>query len=143
MLRRLGRQGRTPTTTSACRCRRPCLRPPFPSITGLLAGGQGNGGLGFVRRQCLAAELEFARGAWLLCGFCFLVALAMRKRRRCRGIISPGFFRSPMAIYSDANGETGETCVGVQGRRIIVFFRRHEDRSWPMRLGGSVLGICA
>ncbi|KAF8725472.1 hypothetical protein HU200_019997 [Digitaria exilis] len=40
---------------------------------------------------------------------------------RCRGIISPGFFRSPVAIYSDANGEAGETCVGVQGRRIIFF----------------------
>nr|CAB3494800.1 unnamed protein product [Digitaria exilis]CAB3499745.1 unnamed protein product [Digitaria exilis] len=68
----------------------------------------------------------------------------MRKRRRCRRIISPGFFLSPVAIYSDANGEAGETCVEVQGRRIIVFFRlRHGGRSWPMRLGGSVLGICA
>ncbi|KAF8687014.1 hypothetical protein HU200_043295 [Digitaria exilis] len=43
----------------------------------------------------------------------------MRKRRRCRGIISPGFFRSPVAIYSDTNGEARETCVGVQGRRIV------------------------
>nr|CAB3457258.1 unnamed protein product [Digitaria exilis] len=46
----------------------------------------------------------------------------MRKRRRYRGIISPGFFCSPMAIYSDANGEAGETCVGVQGRHIVFFF---------------------
>jgi hypothetical protein len=34
----------------------------------------------------------------------------MRKRRRCRGIISPNFFRSPMVIFSNANGEARETC---------------------------------
>jgi hypothetical protein len=29
-----------------------------------------------------------------------------------------------MAIfYSDINGEAGETCPGVEGRRIVVFFR--------------------
>ncbi|KAF8778972.1 hypothetical protein HU200_003077 [Digitaria exilis] len=56
------------------------------------------------------------RRSMLLCGFYF-------PRRRCREIISSGFFRSPVAIYSDANREAGETCVGVQGRRIIVFFR--------------------
>nr|CAB3497821.1 unnamed protein product [Digitaria exilis] len=79
----------------------------------------------------------------LLCGF-YLVAPTMRKRRHCREIISSGFLRSPVAIYSDANREAGETCVGVQGRRFIVFFRLHRGgRSWPMRLGGSVLGICA
>jgi hypothetical protein len=33
------------------------------------------------------------------------------------------FFRSPMAIYSDVNGEAEETCPGVEGRRIVVFFR--------------------
>jgi hypothetical protein len=38
----------------------------------------------------------------------------MRKRRCCRGIISPSFFRSPMAIYSDINGEAGETCPGAR-----------------------------
>jgi hypothetical protein len=32
-------------------------------------------------------------------------------------------FSHPMAIYSDVNGEAGETCPGVEGRRIIVFFR--------------------
>ncbi|KAF8710106.1 hypothetical protein HU200_029836 [Digitaria exilis] len=69
------------------------------------------------------------RRSMLLCGFYL--------RRHCREIISSGFLRSPVAIYSDANREAGETCVGVQGRRFIVFF------SWPMRLGGSVLGICA
>jgi hypothetical protein len=68
----------------------------------------------------LAVELGFAGGAWLLCG---LVFLAMRKRRCCRGIISLNFFRSPMAIYSDVNGEAGETCSGIEGRRIVVFFR--------------------
>jgi hypothetical protein len=68
-------------------------------------------------------ELGFARGAWLLYNFIFLVASAMRKRRRCRGIISPSFFRSPMAIYSDVNREVGETCPGVEGRHIVVFFR--------------------
>jgi hypothetical protein len=66
-------------------------------------------------------ESGFAGGAWLLCGLVFLTA--MRKRRRCRGIISPSFFRSLMAIYSDVNGEAGETCPGVEGRRIVVFFR--------------------
>jgi hypothetical protein len=71
----------------------------------------------------LAVELGFARGAWLLCGLVFLVASAMWKQRRCRGIISPSFFRSPMAIYSDVNGKAGETCPGVEGRHIIVFFR--------------------
>jgi hypothetical protein len=30
---------------------------------------------------------------------CFLAALVMRKRRRGKGIISPSFFRSPIAIY--------------------------------------------
>jgi hypothetical protein len=68
-------------------------------------------------------ESGFAGGAWLLCGLVFLAVTAMRKRRRCRGIISPSFFRSPMAIYSDVNGEAGETCPGVEGRRIVVFFR--------------------
>jgi hypothetical protein len=53
----------------------------------------------------------------------FLAALAMRKRRRCRGIISPSFFRSLMAIYTDVNREAGETCPGVEGRHIVVFFR--------------------
>jgi hypothetical protein len=48
---------------------------------------------------------------------------AMRKRRCCIGIISPSFFRSPIAIYSDVNGEAGETCPGVEGRRVVVFFR--------------------
>ena len=28
-----------------------------------------------------------------------------------------------MAIYSDVNGEAGETCPGVEGRRIVVFFQ--------------------
>nr|CAB3460597.1 unnamed protein product [Digitaria exilis] len=66
----------------------------FPSVAGFIAG--------------------FAGGArLLLCGFLFLAVSAMRKRRRCRGIISPGFFCSPVAIYSDANREAGETCDGV------------------------------
>jgi hypothetical protein len=68
-------------------------------------------------------ELGFARGAWLLCGLVFLVVLVMRKRRRYRGIISHSFFRSPMAIYFDINGEAGESCSGVEGRRIVAFFR--------------------
>jgi hypothetical protein len=68
-------------------------------------------------------ELGFARGAWLLRGLVFLVASAMWKRWRCRGIISPSFFRSPMAIYSDVNGEAVETCLGVEGQRIINIFR--------------------
>ena len=68
-------------------------------------------------------ELGFAEGAWLLYGLLFLVTSAMRKRRRRSGIISPSFFRSPMAIYSDVNGEAGETYPGVGGRRIVVFFR--------------------
>jgi hypothetical protein len=28
-----------------------------------------------------------------------------------------------MTIYSDVNGEAGETCQGVEGRHIVVFFR--------------------
>jgi hypothetical protein len=68
-------------------------------------------------------ELVFAGGAWLLCGLVFLAALSMRKGRRCRGIISLSFFRSSMAIYSDVNGEAGETCQDVEGRHIVVFFR--------------------
>jgi hypothetical protein len=48
---------------------------------------------------------------------------AMRKRRRRSGIISPSLFRSSMAIYSDVNGEAGETYPGVEGRRIVFFFR--------------------
>jgi hypothetical protein len=68
-------------------------------------------------------ESGFAGGAWLLCGLVFLAATAMRKRRRYRGIISPSFFGSPMAIYSDVNGEARETCPGVESRRIVVFFR--------------------
>jgi hypothetical protein len=79
-------------------------------------------GLGFTRRRCSAAELGFAGGAWFLCVLVFLAALEMRKRWRCRGIISPSFFRSPMAIYFDVNEEAEETCLGVEGRR-IVFFR--------------------
>jgi hypothetical protein len=55
--------------------------------------------------------------------FVFLATWAMPKRRRYIGIISPSFFRSPMAIYSDVNGEAGETCPGVEGRRIGVFFK--------------------
>jgi hypothetical protein len=31
-----------------------------------------------------------------------------------RNKISPNFFRSPMAIYSDVNGEARETCPGVE-----------------------------
>jgi hypothetical protein len=56
-------------------------------------------------------------------GLVFLAASAMRKRQCCRGIISPSFFRSPMAIYSDVNGEVGETCPGVEGQRIVFFFK--------------------
>jgi hypothetical protein len=62
-------------------------------------------------------------GAWLLCGLVFLAASAMRKRQRCRRIISPSFFCSPMAIYSDVNGEAVETSLGVEDRRIVVFSR--------------------
>jgi hypothetical protein len=68
-------------------------------------------------------ELGFAGGAWFLCDLVFLAALAMRKRRRCRGINSPNFSRSLMAIYSDVNREAGETCPTLEGRRIVVFFR--------------------
>jgi hypothetical protein len=68
----------------------------------------------------IGGGVGFAGGAWLLCD---LVFLAMRKRRYCREIISPNFFRSPMAINSDVNGEAGETCSGIEGRRIVVFFR--------------------
>ena len=68
-------------------------------------------------------ELGFAGGVWLICGLLFLATPAMRKRRRRSGIISPSLFRSPMAIYSDVNGEAGETCPGVEGRRIVIFFR--------------------
>jgi hypothetical protein len=68
-------------------------------------------------------ELGFAGGVWLLRGLFFLAAPAMRKRRCCRGIISPNFFCSPMAIYSDVNGEAGETYPGVEGRYIVFFFR--------------------
>jgi hypothetical protein len=68
-------------------------------------------------------ELGFAGGAWLLYGLVFLAAPAMRKQRGCRRIISPTFFHSPMTIYSDVNGEAGETCQGVEGRHIVVFFR--------------------
>ena len=67
-------------------------------------------------------ELDFAGGVWLLCGLLFLATPAMRKRRRRNGIISPSLFRSPMAIYFDVNGEAGETCPGVEARRIVVFF---------------------
>jgi hypothetical protein len=62
-------------------------------------------------------ELGFAGGAWLLCGLVFLAVPAIRKRRCCRGIISPNFFRSLMAIYSNVIREAVETCTGVKGRR--------------------------
>jgi hypothetical protein len=68
-------------------------------------------------------ELGFAGGVWLLCCLLFLATPMMRKRRRHNGIISPSLFCSLMAIYSDVNGEAGETCPGVKGRRIVVFFR--------------------
>jgi hypothetical protein len=101
-----------------------------------------------------------------------LKATAMRKRRRCRGIISLSFFCSPMAIYSDVNREVGETCpesrVGASssssGDDVVDPVSLEEDgpwwkcelcsgcwrwirrmrcgrRSWPMRLGDSVLGL--
>jgi hypothetical protein len=60
---------------------------------------------------------------WLLRGLVFLETPAMRKRQRCRGIISPSFIHSPMVIYSNVNGEVGDTCPGVEGRHIVVFFR--------------------
>ena len=68
-------------------------------------------------------ELGFAGGVCLLCDLLFLAMSTMRKRRRRSGIISPSLFHSPMAIYSDVNGEVGETCPGVEGRHIVVFFR--------------------
>jgi hypothetical protein len=68
-------------------------------------------------------ELGFTGGAWLLYGLVFLAAPAMRKRRRHSGKNSPSFFRSPMAIFSDVNGEAGETCPGVEGLHIVVVFR--------------------
>jgi hypothetical protein len=71
----------------------------------------------------LGGGLGFAGGAWFLCGFVFLAALVMQKRRRCSGINSPSFFRSLMSIYSDVNRVAGKTCPGVEGRRIVVFFR--------------------
>jgi hypothetical protein len=105
------------------------LWPPFSLIPGLLAGGKGSGVHPFSRSghnrvcRCSAVEFGFAGGVWLLCGLVFLAAPAMQKQRCCRGIISSSFFRSPMAIYSDVNGEPGETCPGVEGRRVVVFFR--------------------
>jgi hypothetical protein len=68
-------------------------------------------------------EFGFAGGAWLLCGLVFLAAPVMRKQRCFRRIISLNFFRSPMSIYSNVNREAGETCLGVEGRRVVVFFR--------------------
>jgi hypothetical protein len=71
----------------------------------------------------LDGGVRFCQRNVALCGLVFLVAPVMQKRRRCRGIISPSFFHSLMAIYSDVNGEVGETCLGVEGRRIVIFFR--------------------
>jgi hypothetical protein len=68
-------------------------------------------------------ELGFAGGTWLLCGLVSLLVPTMRKRHRRRGIIFPSFFRSPMAIYYDVNGEVGETYSGVEGWHIVVFLR--------------------
>jgi hypothetical protein len=68
-------------------------------------------------------EFGSAGGAWLLCGLVFLAASVMRKRRHYRGIISPSFFHSPTAIYSDVNGEVVETYLDVEAQRIVVFSR--------------------
>jgi hypothetical protein len=68
-------------------------------------------------------ELGSAGGAWLLCGLVFLAVPTMQKRQCCRGIISLSFFRYPMAIYSDVNGDAGETYTGVEGQRIVAFVR--------------------
>jgi len=76
------------------------------------------GGVRFCRRSVAPPRLAFLGDAGNA-----EATLAMRKRRRRSGIISPSLFRSPMAIYSDVNGEAGETCPGVEGRRIVVFFR--------------------
>jgi hypothetical protein len=65
----------------------------------------------------LGGEVRFCR--WSVPrGLVFLTASAI-----CRGIFFPSFFRSPMEIYSDVNGEAGETCSEVEGQRIVVFFR--------------------
>jgi hypothetical protein len=71
----------------------------------------------------LGGGVRFCRWSVAPLRFVFLATPAMQKRRRCIGIISPSFFHSPMAIYSDVNGEAGETYPGVEGRRISVFFR--------------------
>jgi hypothetical protein len=126
------------TVAAACsRSRHHLPLPPILPCPSLPAGGKGSGGpafngsspnrvhlgLGFACCRYLTVELGFAGGAWLLCSLVFLAASAKRKRRHCREIISPSFFRSPMAIFSDANREAWETCIGVRGRRIVVFFR--------------------
>ncbi|KAF8652622.1 hypothetical protein HU200_062711 [Digitaria exilis] len=53
-------------------------------------------GLGFVRRRCLAAELGFAGGAWLLYGFLFLVVAGDAEATVLQGNNSRGFFDSPV-----------------------------------------------
>jgi hypothetical protein len=53
----------------------------------------------------------------------FLAKPVMQKRQQRSGIISSSLFCSPMAIYSDVNGEAGETSLGVKGRRVVVFLR--------------------
>jgi hypothetical protein len=112
----------------------PRLWPLFYLVSGLLAGCKGSGEPSFSRsspsrfRVCsspiIGGGVRFCRRSmaplWL--GFPGGDG-TMRKRRRCREITSPSFFRSPMVIYSDVNGEAGETCPGVEGRRIVVFFR--------------------
>jgi hypothetical protein len=92
------------------RTRLPCPVPPAHRVIIRVLG------LGFVRYRCMTVTSV----APLLFGY--LVALAILKRHCCRGISSPDFFRSPVVIYSDVNGEARETYSGVRGRRIFVFF---------------------
>jgi hypothetical protein len=70
-----------------------------------------DGGVRFYRRSMAPLRFGFPSGA------------GDAERRRHSGKNSPSFFRSSMAIFSDVNGEAGETCPGVEGLHIVVVFR--------------------
>jgi hypothetical protein len=68
------------------------------------------GGVRFCRRSVASLWLGFPGG------------VGDAETTTLQGNNLPSFFRSPMAIYSDVNGEVVETCSGVEGWHIVVFF---------------------
>jgi len=58
-----------------------------------------------------------------LCGVFSRAASARQRRRRCCGMLSPGFYLAPVALFSGVGGGVVEFCAGGRDWRFFALAR--------------------